>query len=785
MKLILKFLSVVAAASTATSSMGQYMTPVDSIAAIVEAEPLPVVMFTPKIDRMITFKWRNSKSLEFLYEYELRLAGLRFKPTSNTISNGVYCYDITVTDTKTGVCKTLKGIPNNAMVRSYLFSPDNTKLLFTNKTDYSTDLWLADLDRGTAKKLASDVNDIFPGVPVDWSGDGESVFYLRAANKTSQPLRIISPLSPLVRESGESEGYSDFQDLLHNTDDEDRFDFYAETEIIKLDLKTSKSQVIGSKGVITSFSVSPDGEYVLATYLQKPYSYNVPYTQFANTIKVIGGGTEEVIVENPLYEHAYSKVNSGARNINWCAQKPHTLLWATALDKGNIKTPSPYHDQITLYTIGSKKTDIIRLRNRLAGIYALNDTSIIIAETNSVSKYTDFLRVSTETGNADTFLICNEKTSPHRILQAPNRYGRKAALLYQNRYIYCTSEEYTKNGVQPTLVRLDLQTKKCRTIWKSKPPRYSRCEAFCPSSGVIAVKSESSEEYPNYYTEYLNGGAKPKKISDFESPYKTARIQSQLIKYTRSDGVQLSGTLYLPHSYHGNGTLPAIVWAYPKEYSSSSSASQISTSAFKFAAAGNSSTPIWLAAAGYAVLDASFPVVGKDGAEPNDDFINQIILDAEAAVNALVTRKIAQRDNIAVGGHSYGAFLTVNLLAHTNLFAAGIARSGCYNRTNTPLGFQNERRTLWQARDIYLKMSPIMYADSIKAPLLLIHGADDNNPSTPAVQSEKLYAAVMHCNGTAKLVILPNELHNYTASESILHAAWETQTWLERYLKKN
>ncbi len=784
MKLAIKLLSIIAAVSTAAPCVGQYMSPADSIAVIVEAEPLPVVMFTPNIDKMITFKWRNSKSLDFLNEYELKLAGLRFKPISNTISSGVYCYDISVTDTKSGSCKTLKGIPKNAMVRSYQLSPDNTKLLFTNKTENSTDLWLADLSRGTANKLASDVNDIFPGVPVDWSGDGESVFYLRAANKQHQRLRIVTSLSPRIRESGESEGYSDFQDLLQNSDDEDSFDFYAETEIVKLNLKNHKSEVIGSKGVITSFSVSPDGEYVLATYLNKPYSYNVPYTQFANTVKVIGGGGEEVIADNPLYEHAYSKVNNGARNITWCAQKPHTLIWATALDKGNLKTAAPYHDKITLYTIGSDKKDIVLLQNRLAGIYALSDTVIVVAETNTKTKNTDFLRISTESGAFDTLLISNERTSPYRILQAPNRYGRKSALMYQNRYIYLTSEEYTKNGVQPILVRLDLITKKRKTIWKSTPPRYSRCEAFCPLTGVVALKSESLEEYPNYYTANLYGRQSQKKISDFESPYKTARIQSQLITYTRSDGVKLSATLYLPHSYQGKGTLPAIVWAYPKEYTSTSTAAQISTSAFKFAAAGNNSTPIWLAAAGYAVLDASFPVVGKDGSEPNDDFINQIILDAEAAVNALVDHKIAQRNNVAIGGHSYGAFLTVNLLAHTNLFAAGIARSGCYNRTNTPLGFQNERRTLWQARDTYLAMSPIMYADSIKAPLLLIHGQDDNNPSTPAVQSEKLYAAVMHCNGTARLVILPKELHTYTAAESILHVAWETQTWLDRYLKK-
>ena len=784
MNLGLKLIIPLAATLLPLGVNGQYMRPQANIADLIESEPLPVAMFTSQIDKMITFKWKSSKTLDFLYEDELRLAGMRFKPKSNTLSSGVYCYDISVTDTKTSDCSQLKGIPPNAMIRSYQLSPDQTQLLFTNKTDLSTDLWIADLTKQTSKKIASDVNDIFPGVPLDWSGDGKYVFYLRAVNKGKTPPENDIP-SPQIRISGESEGYSEYQDLLQTPYDEKLFDFYAETEIIKLDVSTLEAQTIGDKGVITSFSVSPDGQYVLATYLQKPYSTNVPYSQFGNTIKVIGNNHEEAIAENPLHEHAYSKVNSGARNIIWCAQKPHTLLWVTAIDKGTLRSGAPYHDMVTSYTIGNQTDTIIRLRNRLAGIYALNDTSIIIAETNSLSKNTAFIQVNITNGNADTLLKCNEKDSPHRILQAPNIYGRKSSVYYQNRYIYLTSEEYTGEGARPTLVKLDLRTKKCRTIWKSKPPKNSKCEAINPLQGFIAIKSESPDDYPNYYTENIYRKSISQQISQFESPYQQAKIQSQLITYMRSDSVMLSATLYLPNNYDHQSTIPAIVWAYPKEYTSSTSAEQISTSAFKFAAAGTSSAPIWLAAEGYAVIDASFPIISQNGAEPNDSFINQIVMNAEAAVNALVERKIADRNRIAVGGQSYGAFMAVNLLAHTQLFAAGIAQSGCYNRTNTPLGFQNEKRTLWQAKQTYLEMSPIMFADSIKTPLLLIHGEDDNNPSTPALQSEKLYAAVKHCNGTAKLVILPKEQHTLTAIESKLHAAWEIEEWLNNYLKKN
>lgn len=784
MNLGFKLIIPLAAALLPLGVNGQYMRPQANVAELIESEPLPVAMFTSKIDKMITFKWKSSKTLDFLYEDELRLAGMRFKPKSNTLSGGVYCYDISVTDTKTGESSQLKGLPPDAMIRSYQLSPDQTQLLFTNKTDHSTDLWIADLTKQTSQKIASEVNDIFPGVPLDWSGDGKYVFYLRAVNKGKTPPENNIP-SPQIRISGESEGYSEYQDLLQTPYDEKLFDFYAETEIIKLDVSTLEAQSVGTKGIITSFSVSPDGKYVLATYLQKPYSTNVPYSQFGNTIKVIGNNHEETIAENPLHEHAYSKVNSGARNITWCAQKPHTLLWVTAIDKGTLRSGAPYHDMVTSYTIGNQADTIMRLRNRLAGIYALNDTSIIIAETSSLSKNTAFIQVNITNGNADTLLKCNEKESPHRILQTPNIYGRKSSVYYQNRYIYLTSEEYTREGACPTLIKLDLRTKKCRTIWKSKPPKNSKCEAINPLQGIIAIKSESPDDYPNYYIENIYRKSIPQQISQFASPYQQAKIQSQLITYMRSDSVMLSATLYLPNNYDNQSTIPTIVWAYPKEYTSNTSAEQISTSAFQFSAAGTSSAPIWLAAEGYAVIDASFPIISQNGVEPNDSFINQIVMNAEAAVNALVERKIADRNRIAVGGQSYGAFMTANLLAHTQLFAAGIAQSGCYNRTNTPLGFQNEKRTLWQAKQTYLDMSPILFADHIKAPLLLIHGEDDNNPSTPALQSEKLYAAVKHCNGTAKLVILPKEQHTLTAIESKLHAAWEIEEWLNNYLKKN
>jgi dipeptidyl aminopeptidase/acylaminoacyl peptidase len=178
------------------------------------------------------------------------------------------------------------------------------------------------------------------------------------------------------------------------------------------------------------------------------------------------------------------------------------------------------------------------------------------------------------------------------------------------------------------------------------------------------------------------------------------------------------------------------------------------------------------------------PIVGRDKAEPNDTYISQLVSSAKAAVDELVKRGVGDADRVAVGGHSYGAFMAANLLAHSDLFRAGIARSGAYNRTLTPFGFQSEERTLWQAPQAYLEMSPFMHADRIKVPLLLIHGEADNNTGTYPMQSERFYQALQGHGGVARLVMLPHESHSYRARESILHMVWEMDRWLEQHVRR-
>jgi dipeptidyl aminopeptidase/acylaminoacyl peptidase len=272
-------------------------------------------------------------------------------------------------------------------------------------------------------------------------------------------------------------------------------------------------------------------------------------------------------------------------------------------------------------------------------------------------------------------------------------------------------------------------------------------------------------------------------LTDFKDPTPQIRgIKKQIVKYQRKDGVPLSATLYLPENYVEGTRLPLLVWAYPLEFNDASTAGQVSANPSEFTRISGLSH-LTLLTQGYAIMDdATMPVIG-DPETMNDTFIEQIVDAAQAAIDKAVEMGVADGSRVGVGGHSYGAFMTANLLAHSNLFRAGIARSGAYNRTLTPFGFQSERRPLWEAKDVYANVSPFMYADKIKTPILFVHGENDNNPGTFPIQSQRMFQAVKGNGGTTRLVMLPYESHGYRARQSVLHTQFEMIQWLNRFVR--
>ena len=376
---------------------------------------------------------------------------------------------------------------------------------------------------------------------------------------------------------------------------------------------------------------------------------------------------------------------------------------------------------------------------------------------------------------------------PGQPLTYANKHSGRRLLLTDKKgeKLFLAGDGASPEGDRPFLDEYDLKTHQTTRLFHSEAPYYEQpVRLLDPDKRILLTRRESVSQQPNYFIRDL-ANDKMEQITFFENPTPELKDASkEMIRYKRADGLDLTGTLYLPAGYSPDeGPLPMLMWAYPQEYKSADAAGQVTDSPYRFLRTSGHSPLLWLTM-GYAVLDdPTMPIVGEGDEEPNDMFIEQLVSSAQAAVDEVVRRGVADPNKIAIGGHSYGAFMTANLLAHSDLFRLGIARSGAYNRTLTPFGFQSEERSLWEAPDVYFTMSPFMHADKIDEPILLIHGEADNNSGTYPLQSERFFAALKGHGATVKLVMLPNESHGYRARESLMHMLYETNNWLDKYVK--
>lgn len=351
---------------------------------------------------------------------------------------------------------------------------------------------------------------------------------------------------------------------------------------------------------------------------------------------------------------------------------------------------------------------------------------------------------------------------------------------------YLSGQGYGLDGVQPFIDRYDIETGHRDRVWQAenRDELVRLAGVLDLESQSLIIRRESSSEFPNYYKINWDNPMDRETLTDFQNPFVGMdSIRKEIIHYTRKDGTELHALLYLPDTPPEEEKYPLLMWAYPEEYTNKDLAGQVTTSPHEFIYPWYGS-PIFWVRRGYAVLDeVAFPIIGDGEEKSNDTFIEQLRDNASAAIDAVCSHFSVDPRRVAIGGHSYGAFMTANLLTWTNLFAAGIARSGAYNRSLTPFGFQGEQRTLWQAPELYHKMSPFDHADKMKTPLLLIHGQMDNNTGTHTMQSQRYFDALKSLGAEVRLVLLPRESHQYRSRESILHVLWEQDRWLEKYLK--
>lgn len=777
-----------------------YQKPSAEILKLADYDRPPGVLMNSKKD-WVVFTYRPTyKTLEDLNQQELKLGGLRINPITNISSTVTYSNNLKIRKINDKDEVQVKNLPANPKITSISFSPDEKKLAFTNTTGKGVELWVVDMETAAAKKITSDNLNANVGTPYQWYNDSQNL--LIRTLPQNRPALINSdkdlPTGPIVSTAdGKVSQNRTYQDLLKNPQDEKNFEVITASEIYSVDLNGNLKKV-KDKDMYVGLSFSPDGNYLMAVVVKKPFSYIVPYNRFPLTTTVydMKGNTVKVVNEVPLNEvmpKGFSSVRTGKRSMGWRSDAPATLVYAEALDGGDQSKAADFRDEIFTWEapFTASPKSFFKTKQRYEGVDWTNDHYAVISEGWYDTRNTKSFLV--DLNNSESKIIEDRNSQdvysdPGRFNTTKNQYGRYVIDMKGGKS-YLIGDGFTKDGQHPFIDEMDMKSLKKKRLYTSdlKNAKEEIVDILNPAKGEILTTQQSSSQYPNYFKKNIKSN-KAEAVTSFANPFESIKdVYKEVITYKRNDGVTLTGTLYLPAGYDRKAKkekLPLLIWAYPTEYKDKNTAGQNTQNPNDFTFPYYGSFVYWTTK-GYAVLDdAAFPIIGEGKTEPNDTFIPQLVANAEAAINAVDQLGYIDKKKVAVGGHSYGAFMTANLLTHSKLFACGIARSGAYNRTLTPFGFQMEQRNYWDVPEIYNTMSPFMHADQMKTPLLLVHGDADNNPGTFTLQTERYFQALKNLGAPVKMVLLPKEAHSYVAKENILHLLWEQDQFLEKCLKK-
>jgi dipeptidyl aminopeptidase/acylaminoacyl peptidase len=761
-----------------------YQRPPKAIVDLVDTLPTPLVEVSPadafgKKDLLIEFI-SGFPTVADLAQPELRLAGLRFNPKTNGPSRGRYLTSLHMKALPDGAETAVSGLPENPKIRFTNWAPDGRSIMFVNASDASADpglsLWIVDVAAARARRIPGvALNGIF-GEPCGWLSDSQSLLCKTVPkDRGAAPERSEVPTGPVIQENlGRVTPGATFEDLLKSPEDERIFDYYATSQVDRVRLDGTATPV-GKPGVIASASPSPDTQYALIDERRHPYTYLLPFEFFPERVSVVNlkTGATQQLVDKPLEDsipNIHDAEPTGPRDYQWRSDSPATLFWAEAEDGSDPRKQAPVHDSLFLLDApfstagGAAARKLLDVPLRFESISWASDRLAIIEEHRWKDRKRIILAVAPGAAAPSAAVTLFEGSFedryhdpgiPFAITNAAGKQVLQTTL--DSRAIFFHARGASPEGDRPFVSVISVADGTAKRLWESDPPYFEMpADVVSAATPTILVRRESTEQSPNYFIRNLATNTLAE-VTSFPNPYGHAPLpRKRVLKYKRADGVDLSANLYLPPGYKpGDGPLPTLLEAYPVEYKTRAAAGQITGSPYSFAFL-NWGSPVPFAAVGYAVLEnATIPIVGEGQAEPNDTYVEQLVASAKAAIDEGARLGFVDPKRVAVMGHSYGAFMTVNLLAHSDLFKAGIARSGAYNRTLTPFGFQNEERTYWQAPEVYYKISPFSYADKIKAPLLLIHGTADDNTGTWPIQSERLFSAIKGHGGTVRFVLLP------------------------------
>ena len=777
-----------------------YRVPEKRIVKIVDTPNPPQISVNPQGKTALLVEYTTQLSLEDLAEPQAKLAGMRILTRYNVPKRSYFVQGLQLLDLENGKLSAIK-LPESKKFGHPTWSPDGKMFAAALYQKGGSEIWVFDAVKGTSRRISPPrINSVLL-TPFWWSRDSKTLYVpLWPENRGNPPEAPLLPESPEIQEtSGSVSQIRTFQDLIQTDHDERLFDYYATAQIYRYNVATGKGVKFGAPGLISQIISSPDGKYSLVKILERPFSRIVTANRFAHRYELwdINGRHLKTLAQLPAGEEIpIEGVSEGMRSPFWQRLRPATLCWLEALDGGDPNRSAEFRDVLKAHEapFASEPREVIKLPMRYSGLDQLNKTDMaLIWDYDRDTKWVKARVIDMSCRNIASESLTlfsrnyyDQYNDEGTLIYRTNSSGESLAILEDEKWVYLDGKGATPDGLRPFIRRYNLFTGEKNDILISGSETFESFVDFADNDLKTIVTAREDVETPNnYFVRRIENfvAGEPQALTAFEPPApELANVKKELVKYERNDGVPLSGTLYYPLNYRPGRSYPAIVWAYPREYTDIKTAGQVRSASNRYTRISGTSILFFLLR-GYIVLDnATIPVVG-DPLTANDTFVEQISAGAKAAVDKLVELGVADRERIGIAGHSYGAFMVANLLAHTDLFAAGIARSGAYNRTLTPFGFQGERRTFWEASAIYNQMSAFTHAHKIKKPILLLHGADDPNPGTFPIQSQRMFGAIKGHGGIARLVVLPYEGHSYDARESILHTLVEMFDWFDTHVK--
>jgi dipeptidyl aminopeptidase/acylaminoacyl peptidase len=784
-----------------SASSSGYLVPPKVIVDILDAAPTPAVAVAPGGRTIALQTRRGMPTIAELAQPIHRIAGARISPRTNgRQQRGGNITAITLKSVADGTERKVT-LPPDPNVGHVSFSPDGKQLAFTNTKENAIELWVADVATGQAKLLSgTDRLNGTSGDPCHWLHDSATLLcQLVPSGRGPAPVEDAVPSGPNIQEtSGKAAPAPTYQDLIKTNHDEALFEYYFTSQLATIESATGRKTPIGKPGIFETASAAPNDQYILVLRLKRSFSRLLPMSGFPEDVEIWNrrGEVARKIADVPSNEGVpINGVITGPRGYHWRPDQPATIVWTEALDEGNLRNKVPFRDKVVSLSapFTGNPTEMAKTEFRFSGLSFTEKGIGLLSEADRATRTTRTWLL--ESGAAPRKLWerrqenrYGDPGSPLARRDGDGRGGGRAggptgAILQAGDSIYLRGEGASPEGDRPFLDRLNLKTLQTERLFRAEAKTLE--EVIAPLSDdakTLLTRYETPTDPPNYLVRDLSTGTK-RTLTDFKDGQPHLRgIERQFVTYTRKDGVKLSATLYLPPGYQQGQRLPVVMWAYPREFTDADAAGQISGSLSRFLSVSGPSH-LLLLTQGYAVFDnPTMPIIGR-GEAANDTYVDHLVASAEAAVNKVVELGVGDRDRIGVGGHSYGAFMTANLLAHSDIFRAGIARSGAYNRTLTPFGFQSERRTFWEVPQTYGQMSPFFNANKINEPILLTHGEADDNSGTFPIQSERLYMALKGHGATVRYVTLPYEAHGYAGRESVLHTVAEMLNWMDKYVK--